>query len=294
MMHPPTKHYTHHPTTQSHTPKTTLFQLPPPPPGLIGLFAPPEELSAGAVIGCFEFYALAHQADFDVCWCKGSVAERIFEPLMKNIQAKGGEIVGNRAVQDVKVSPSGAVTGVVCKDFSTGKQYEYDADAVVFSVGITGRWGGRGGCVHGCVCDCGRGCVCDCCVLDIWLGWMISLSHTDTHTHMSYTYTNTGMQKIVSNSPTLGSRPEFNSIMNLEATDVIATRMWFDKKVNTRFSANVLAGFEENCGGTFFNLNELQVCLFGVVSFSLSVCVCVCVCVCVQCVVVLYLCTCAL
>lgn len=110
----------------------------PQPPGLIGLFAPPEELSAGAVIGCFEFYALAHQADFDVCWCKGSVAERIFEPLMSNIRASGGEILGNRAVQDVKLSPSGAVTGVVCKDFSTGQQYEYDADAVVFAVGITG------------------------------------------------------------------------------------------------------------------------------------------------------------
>lgn len=72
------------------------------PPGLIGLFAPPEELSAGAVLGCFEFYALAHQADFDVCWCKGSVAERIFDPLMAKIRQGGGTIVGGKAATDVK------------------------------------------------------------------------------------------------------------------------------------------------------------------------------------------------
>lgn len=71
--------------------------------GLIGLFAPPEELSAGAVLGCFEFYALAHQADFDVCWCKGSVAERIFKPLMERIRKAGGSIMGAKAVTDIKV-----------------------------------------------------------------------------------------------------------------------------------------------------------------------------------------------
>ena len=37
---------------------------------LIALFAPPEELSAGVVLGAFYFYTLAHQSDFDVCWCK--------------------------------------------------------------------------------------------------------------------------------------------------------------------------------------------------------------------------------
>ena len=79
--------------------------------GLIGLFAPPEELSAGAVLGCFVFYALAHQADFDVCWCKGSVAERIFEPLMERIRRDGGAIVGSKAVTDVKARWGGC-TGV--------------------------------------------------------------------------------------------------------------------------------------------------------------------------------------
>jgi hypothetical protein len=38
----------------------------------VGLFAPPEELSAAVTIETLYFYALAHQSDFDVCWCKGS------------------------------------------------------------------------------------------------------------------------------------------------------------------------------------------------------------------------------
>ena len=38
----------------------------------VGLFAPPEELSAAVVIETLYYYALAHQSDFDVCWCKGS------------------------------------------------------------------------------------------------------------------------------------------------------------------------------------------------------------------------------
>ena len=37
----------------------------------VGLFAPPEQLSAAAVMEVLEFYALKNQASFDVCWCKG-------------------------------------------------------------------------------------------------------------------------------------------------------------------------------------------------------------------------------
>ena len=50
---------------------------------LIALFAPPEELSAGVVLGAFYFYTLAHQSDFDVCWCKVTPAlRRRAHPLM--------------------------------------------------------------------------------------------------------------------------------------------------------------------------------------------------------------------
>lgn len=40
---------------------------------------------------------------------------------------------------------------------------------------------------------------------------------------------------------------------------MIATRLWYDRKLPTRYPANVLSGFEPSAGATFFNLNELQV-----------------------------------
>ena len=69
----------------------------------------------------------------------------------------------------------------------------------------------------------------------------------------------TGMQKIVQANPTLGSRPEFRRMMNLRGIDVVSTRLWLDKRIDTQFPANVLAGFEDNMGSTYFNLNDLQV-----------------------------------
>lgn len=69
-----------------------------------------------------------------------------------------------------------------------------------------------------------------------------------------------GMQKLVANSPQLSAHPEFRRVYNLKGIDVIATRLWFDKLVPTQFSSNVLSGFGEDVGGTFFNLNDLQVC----------------------------------
>lgn len=64
---------------------------------LVALFAPPEDLSASAVLGAFYFYTLAHQPDFDVCWARGSVAEKIFEPLIASIERAGGKIQGAAA-----------------------------------------------------------------------------------------------------------------------------------------------------------------------------------------------------
>jgi hypothetical protein len=54
-------------------------------------------------------------------------------------------------------------------------------------------------------------------------------------------------------------QPDFRSIMELRSLDVVATRIWFDRRVATRYPANVLSGFEPTAGATFFNLNDLQV-----------------------------------
>ena len=69
------------------------------------------------------------------------------------------------------------------------------------------------------------------------------------------------MKKLISNCPALGTRSEFRGIMNLKGLDVIATRLWLDQSLPTKFPANVLAGFEPGVGGTYFNLSELQVSL---------------------------------
>jgi hypothetical protein len=45
----------------------------------------------------------------------------------------------------------------------------------------------------------------------------------------------------------------------VQSLDVIATRLFFDRPVPTKYPANVLSGFEPAAGATFFNLNELQV-----------------------------------
>jgi uncharacterized protein with NAD-binding domain and iron-sulfur cluster len=49
---------------------------------LVGLFKPPEELSAALVMELLYYYALAHQTSFDVRWMAGgNIASNFFAPL---------------------------------------------------------------------------------------------------------------------------------------------------------------------------------------------------------------------
>lgn len=171
---------------------------------LVGLFAPPEQLSAAVTIETLYFYALAHQADFDVCWCKGSISEKIFQPLLKKIESQGAQIKGGRLVEQLKIDDSGAVTAIIAKNIATGEEEVYETDAVVFAISIS------------------------------------------------------GMQKLVSKNHVLADRTEFRNIMSLRRIDAIATKVWLDRRINTRFPANVLAGFEPDIGATYFNLTQLQ------------------------------------
>ncbi|KAG2443456.1 hypothetical protein HXX76_001813 [Chlamydomonas incerta] len=172
---------------------------------LVGLFAPPEDLSAAAVLETLYFYALAHQNDFDVCWPRGAIAELIFQPMVERIRAAGGRVLGSRLVTGLTTDPkTGEVVSVEAADRSTGETYSYPTDALVFAVGIT------------------------------------------------------GMQKLVGATPALAQKADFRNVMELRALDVIATRLWFDRRVSTRYPANVLSGFEATAGATFFNLNDLQ------------------------------------
>ncbi|WP_218082025.1 hydroxysqualene dehydroxylase [Anthocerotibacter panamensis] len=163
---------------------------------LVGLFAPGEQCSAAAALGMLYFFILAHQADFDVVWCRGTVGEKIFKPWGERIAHVGGRVVTGCRVNDLRVDEAGQVTGVVA-----GEQV-YPADAVIFAVGVS------------------------------------------------------GMQKIVQGSPSL--RERLRGVMNLGAVDVLATRLWFDRKIAIPRASNACFGFEATTGWTFFDLNALH------------------------------------
>ncbi|WP_415354700.1 hydroxysqualene dehydroxylase [Leptolyngbya sp. FACHB-1624] len=164
---------------------------------LVGLFAPGEQCSAAAALGMLYYFILAHQPDFDVVWCRGTVGDQIFRPWVEQIETAGGRVLTQKRVSDVIIQ-DGKATGVVC-----GEEV-FEADAVIFSVGIT------------------------------------------------------GMQKIVSSSATLRQFPEFCNLMNLSAIDVLATRLWFDRKVSAPLPSNACFGFDNTTGWTFFDLNALH------------------------------------
>ncbi len=165
---------------------------------LVGLFAPGEQCSAAAALGMLYYFILAHQPDFDVRWCRGTVGEMIFRPWVEQIEAAGGKILANQRVTDVRVGGNNEIDAVICGD------EVFEADAVIFSVGIT------------------------------------------------------GMKKIVANSEVLRDRPEFRDLSNLGGIDVLAARLWFDRKIDIPLPSNACFGFHQTTGWTFFDLNALQ------------------------------------
>jgi uncharacterized protein with NAD-binding domain and iron-sulfur cluster len=165
---------------------------------LVGLFAPGEQCSAAATLGMLYFFILAHQPDFDVVWCRGTVGEKIFRPWVERIEKAGARVLPNRRVTDLIVDSNNRATGVVCGD------EVFDADAVIFAVGIN------------------------------------------------------GMKKIVSASPSLQNRDEFRNLSNLGGVDVLATRLWFDRKIHIPRPSNACFGFDTTTGWTFFDLNALH------------------------------------
>lgn len=173
---------------------------------LVGLFAPPQELSAASVLETLYFYAAAHQFDFDMCWCNGTVREKLFDPLCAYLDATGNaRIKGGQAVVDVALGADKSLRGVVARDLDTGDTTTYEADGVVFAVGIN------------------------------------------------------AMQKIVRSSENLGRLPEFSKVLNLDSIDCLCARIWLKDRIKTvKKPANVLGNFEEDCGATFFHLNDLH------------------------------------
>ena len=106
---------------------------------LVGLFKPPEELSAAVAMELLYFYALAHQTSFDVRWIRrGSVAETLAAPLTRRlVQDHGLDIRGKCRVTGLGLDP--ATGRVEHAAFTSDKGEEKLAvDAVVLAVGSKG------------------------------------------------------------------------------------------------------------------------------------------------------------
>ncbi len=103
---------------------------------LVGLFKPPEELSAAVTMELLYFYALAHQTSFDVRWlARGTVQTTLLKPLADKLTDMGVKIRPKTFVTQLTYE-NDAVTSVKLKD-SQGES-DIDCDAVVLALGAGG------------------------------------------------------------------------------------------------------------------------------------------------------------
>ena len=109
---------------------------------LVGLFKPPEELSAAVTMELLYYYALAHQDSFDVRWIKSkSIAEQLLAPLSQRLRNQHHlDVLGGTLASRLNVSPDGtSVISVETHSLSTGRSAViHDVDAVVLAVGAKG------------------------------------------------------------------------------------------------------------------------------------------------------------
>lgn len=59
-------------------------------------------------------------------------------------------------------------------------------------------------------------------------------------------------------SPFLSKHEEFRRFANLRGIDVLATRLYFDRRLDIPYSANACWGFDDKVGQTFFDISKLH------------------------------------
>lgn len=67
-----------------------------------------------------------------------------------------------------------------------------------------------------------------------------------------------GMQGILKTSKTLARYPEFRAVNKLYAIDVMAVRLYLDRKIQLDRPSNAVFGFDDTTGWTIFDLNALH------------------------------------
>jgi uncharacterized protein with NAD-binding domain and iron-sulfur cluster len=108
---------------------------------LVGLFKPPEELSALVVMELLYYYALAHTDSFDVRWIKnGTVSDSLILPLAEklmqeyDLQVKGGCRVGKITLENVEGSDQKKVKSIQYTTLNGISDTITDVDGVVMAL----------------------------------------------------------------------------------------------------------------------------------------------------------------
>ena len=103
---------------------------------LVGLFKPPEELSALVVMELLYYYALAHQDSFDVRWIKnGTVADSLIAPLATKLQAENDLVVkGASRVTRIAEGENGIGHKIEYTSWKTNKEESLDVDGIVLAL----------------------------------------------------------------------------------------------------------------------------------------------------------------
>ena len=212
---------------------------------LVGLFKPPEELSAAVAMELLYFYALAHQTAFDVRWIKSrSISELIIAPLAQSLAQYKLPAKPSAAAQpsadadadaDAKAAPAAEAEGEAALTVLGGSfvsAITMDGEGANQVTGLTYRDAKSG----------------DVRTLDGLSGCVLALGSK-------------GLKAVMSGSPSLARRaPELCQAASMDGIDVIAVRLWLDTTVPTRTPANVFSRFSQlrGAGGTFFMLDQLQ------------------------------------
>lgn len=112
---------------------------------LVGLFKPPEELSALVVMELLYYYALAHMDSFDVRWIKnGTVGSSLIAPLASRLtQEYNLTILGGCRVGEVSLcqrSSDGKLSAhrITYVDQNGETREIYDIDGVILALGCKG------------------------------------------------------------------------------------------------------------------------------------------------------------
>jgi len=109
---------------------------------LVGLFKPPEELSAAVTMELLYYYALAHQDSFDVRWINSkSIAEHVFAPLSQRLIAEHSlQVHGDTLATRLNVSSDvHAISSVETRHVKSGAHAVIEeVDAVVLALGARG------------------------------------------------------------------------------------------------------------------------------------------------------------